>query len=213
MPSPAAERVAFNSRSLDEHDSQTSNNGGLALEQIKEPARPVSLRLKQSRAASHGVGNFMTFASRPAVARKVRTRYLKPSDTIVSKCRQISTDVPHPTAPLWSSDMALAMQWVSSMALTPCGGAGDLFDLWTRHIPPRVGHADYLDLAVAYFVDSMALFLSSTESNDKRACITGQRALQSLRESISCSRVNAVHLMLAITLHRYAEVRHVPIST
>jgi hypothetical protein len=98
------------------------------------------------------------------------------------------------------------------MALTPCGGAGDLFDLWTRHIPSRVGHTDYLDLAVTYFVDSMALFLCSTESNDKKACITGQRALQSLRESLSCDGVDAVHLMLAITLHRYAEASHVPFS-
>ena len=120
--------------------------------------------------------------------------------------------MPHPTAPLWSSNMALAMQWISSMALTPCGGVGDLFDLWTTHIPSRVGHTDYLDLAVAYFVDSMALFLCSTGSTDKKACVAGQRALQSLRESLSCDRVDSVHLMLAITLHRYAEASHVPPS-
>jgi hypothetical protein len=67
---------------------------------------------------------------------------------------------------------------------------------------------NYLDLAITYFIDSMRVFLQSSDINERKACMTGQRALKSLRQTVSCNAeaVDPAQMLLATALHRYAEV-------
>ena len=107
---------------------------------------------------------------------------------------------------LSSPQNALAAEWVSTVGLAllnlnPLGS-------WMKVVWARTGTTGYLDLAAKYALNSVTAFRLRGNTSSNAACLTGERALQSLQR-VLCSHTRDevnIDLCVAITLHYAAEV-------
>jgi hypothetical protein len=113
-----------------------------------------------------------------------------------------------PSSALISPEMSLATRWAHTLSILPGDSPVDAFDPWTKYIPTCLGNVSYLDHAAVYHVESVIGGLSRTDVLQKKASAAGQRALEHLRNGIANhnDKKNPRDLLLAILLHRYAEV-------
>ena len=166
----------------------------------------LSLDLRQQREVGKGVAQVFTFTIRPAKPSRKKQKQTKfkrePSD--------VDSEIATPSLdPLLSIETGLGLRWHLNFYESPCGESKDasIYDIWTKAVPSLIGHANYLDLAITYFIDGMKLLLDRNEANEKRVCVTGQRALKSLRRTVedTAHETDPAHVLIAITMHRYAE--------
>lgn len=190
--------------SLQKYDNNKSKLSG----QRNDSSVLSNLNLRERRMVGCGIGEMLTFTIRPLTFKKPGNKYLKFETKTPAKNSESSGYVGPPAALLWSTTTGLGMRWIVVFEASPCKATANIYDAWARNVPSLIGHANYLDLAIAYFVDSMMVFLQSSKINERKACMTGQRALKSLRQTVSCNNeaVDLVQMVLAIALHRFAEV-------
>lgn len=188
-----------------------TNYGRIASERTQTRGLSANLNLKQRRTVGYGTGEILTFTFRPGSGKKLNSKDAKSDSRHATDDPESSDIVFAPTAPLWSSRTGLGMRWIVVFSTSPCHATANIFDLWAKHVPSLIGQENYLDLAITYFIDSMRVFLQATETNERRACMTGEGALKSLRQTVSCNPddVDPTQMLLAIALHRYAEVSQV----
>lgn len=194
------------SNDVDSHDTKA----GTSLDRGKSLvfSDSLSLSLREHRTMGDGAGQILTFTIRPS--RPQRKKHKGAKCTVESVKTDFSIAIPPLSGPPWSPMFGLGQKWIFNFQQSPCSESrgANVYDIWTRHVPSLIGHANYLDLAITHFIDCMRLFIDHNEINEKTAFESGAKALKSLRRTVDDDAVEAdpAHILLAIMLHRYAEV-------
>ena len=154
----------------------------------------VALRLKYYRKAISGKGTFLTLGTNGA------RRHSRPT--------RVTSQLRSPDFVMTPRDNALAREWVWTLGDMPCSHAHDSSDFWIGLVPSLVGHSAYFDDAASYFISSFRSYLIQDSVSLQKTYRVGERALRRLRHEVehSTNESNPEQLLLAVVLHRYAEV-------
>lgn len=186
----------------------TCNESAVLCVQDDNAVITAGLSLRQRREIGDGAAQVFTFTIQPVrPSRRKQKRAIREAELPESGNQSYLQPLQRPFRSIGNG---LSMRWHINFYESPCGESKDanIYDIWTKAIPSLIGHANYLDLAIMYFIDGMNLLLDRNESNDRRVYITGQRALKSLRQTVetAAENTNPANVLIAITLHRYTEV-------
>lgn len=164
-----------------------------------------TLRLKRSRKAELGSGEFLMFGRSRRGPSKIKLETPSEADDGERPAapHRRSTLSPSPSSILSRPQDSLAARWMSvagtaSLSLYPLGN-------WVKLAWDHVGCNSYLDLAVEYALSAMTAFRHQDKKDFLKISIIGGRAMRSLRQAIM-SGTKSIDVYVAIMLHYATEV-------